>query len=300
MFKNLLVPLDGSQMAETAIPVAVELSRKLKAAVTLLHVIEKNAPQEIHGQRHLTNEDDARAYLEGIAGSKFDAEQKISIHVHTDEVSQVSRSIVEHSGEFAPDLIILCAHGAGGIHDFVVGSIPQQVIAAGSIPVLLLQPEEGDETRSVSFKCLVVGLDGDPVHDHSLLVASDLAKEIGAQLHLIRVVPTLSTLNAEHAATGTLLPATTQAILDITEEEAINYLDHQLDFLREKDVEATAEVERGDPAQEVVKSATNQNADMIILGTHGKKGMDALWAGSVAPLIVARTRLPILLIPVRR
>jgi nucleotide-binding universal stress UspA family protein len=62
----------------------------------------------------------------------------------------------------------------------------------------------------------------------------------------------------------------------------------------------TAEVRRGDPAQEVVKSAENQKADMIILGTHGKKGMDALWAGSVAPSIVARTRLPILLVPIRR
>jgi len=56
----------------------------------------------------------------------------------------------------------------------------------------------------------------------------------------------------------------------------------------------------GDPAQEVVKSATNQKADLIVLGTHGKKGMDALWAGSVAPLIVDRTHLPILLVPVRR
>jgi len=300
MFKHLLVPLDGSTLAEAAIPVAAELSRKLKASVTLLHVIEKNAPQEIHGQRHLTNEDEARVYLEGIAAAKFKPDQKVNIHVHTDEVSQVSRSIVEHSGEFAPDLIILSAHGEGGIHDFVVGSIPQQVIAAGSIPVLLLQPQEGDESSKSSISCILAALDGDPEHDYSLVVASDLALEIGAQLHLIRVVPTLGTLDAKHAATGTLLPVTTNAILELAEDEAVNYLDHQLDFLKAKGVEASAEVERGDPAQEVVKSATNQNADMIVLGTHGKKGMDALWAGSVAPMIIARTRLPILLIPVRR
>ncbi len=300
MFKDLLVPLDGSTLAEAAIPIAVELSHKLKASVTLLHVIEKNAPQEIHGQRHLTDEASAKTYLENIAATCFKSTQKINIHVHTEEVSQVARSIVEHSGEFAPDLIILCAHGEGGLHDFVVGSIPQQVIAEGSIPVLLLQAREGDESRKSLIKCIVVALDGDPVHDASLHVASDLALAIGAQLHLIRVVPTLGTLNAEHAATGTLLPVTTNAILDLTEDEAVKYLDNQLDFLREKGLEASAEVERGDPAQEVVKSATNQHADMIVLGTHGKKGMGALWAGSVAPMIVARTQLPILLIPVRR
>lgn len=300
MFKQLLVPLDGSMLAEAAIPVAAELSRKLQAEVTLLHVIEKNAPEEVHGQRHLTQEEDAKAYLESIAKTKFASSTRVTFHVHTEEVSQVAHSIVEHSGEFAPDLIILCAHGEGGIHDFVLGSIPQQVIAAGSIPVLLLQPEEGDEIWTGSFERLLVALDGEPEHDASLNIASELAQEIGAGLHLVRVVPTLSTLKAEDAATGTLLPVTTNAILDLGEDEAVDYLDSKLDFLKAKGIKASAEVERGDPAQEVVKSATDQNVDMIILGTHGKKGMGALWAGSVAPLIVARTHLPVLLIPVRR
>jgi nucleotide-binding universal stress UspA family protein len=47
MFKHILIPLDGSELAETAIPVAAYLAEKLKARVTLLHVIEKNAPQTV-------------------------------------------------------------------------------------------------------------------------------------------------------------------------------------------------------------------------------------------------------------
>ena len=298
MFENILVPLDGSGLAEAAIPPAVALSQKLGSTVTLLHIIEKNAPQEIHGQKHLTSEDDACKYLEWIAEHNFGANIKVNTHVHSEEVSQVARSIVEHSEEFKPDLIILCAHGAGGLYNFVVGSIPQQVISAGSVPVLLLQPEVGNEYQNTKFERFLVALDGETNHDYSLVVASKLAHEIGAELHLIRVVPTLSTLSAKDAATGTLLPSATNAMLEIAEEEACEYMREKLNVLAVDKIVATAEVERGDPTAEVVKSAENQKVDLIILGTHGKKGIGALWAGSVAPQIVSRTHLPILLVQV--
>lgn len=298
MFTHILVPLDGSGLAEAAIPPAVALSRTLGSQVTLLHIIEKNAPQTIHGQKHLTTEDDAREYLRGIIKKYFDPNTKTSIHVHTDEVSRVAGSIVAHSEEFKPDLIILCVHGAGGLHNFVVGSIPQQVIAAGSVPVLLLQPERDQDYQDIHFDRFLVALDGVPEHEYSLVVASELAQKTGARLHLIRIVPTLSTLSGEDAASGTLLPATTNAMLEIAEEEACEYLEERLHGILDLGIEATAEVKRGDPAVEVVKSAVDQKADLILLGTHGKKGMGALWAGSVAPQIVSRSRLPILLVPV--
>ena len=56
MFTHLLVPLDGSEMAESVLPAAVHLARALEARLTLLHVLEHNAPDEVHGQRHITNE----------------------------------------------------------------------------------------------------------------------------------------------------------------------------------------------------------------------------------------------------
>ena len=297
MFEHILVPLDGSGLAEAAIPPAVMLSRRLGSQVTLLHIIEKNAPQEIHGQKHLIREDEAQGYLQRIAESKFDPNNKVVTHVHSEEVSQLARSIVDHSQEFRPDLIILCAHGSGGIHDFVVGSIPQQVIAAGSVPVLLLRPDIGNEYDAMKFERFLVALDGKAHHESGLDLASKLAAEIGSDLHLIRIVPTFSTLKAEDSASGNLLPGTTNALLDIAEEQACDYLTEKLQALEANGVMATAEVGRGDPATEVVRAADEQKVDMIILGTHGKKGMGALWAGSVAPQIVSRTHLPVLLVP---
>lgn len=300
MFKHILLPLDGSQLAETAVPVVAYLAEKLGAQVTLLHVIEKNAPETIHGQKHLVNEGEACSYLSAIAGRYFSEPIIVHSHVHTKEVEQVAQSIVQHSDEFEPDLIVMCAHGQGGWRDFVVGSIAQQVIAAGSVPVLLLQPRVDGPAQFDGFSNLLIPLDGNPEHETGYSVAVELAEALRSAVHLIQVVPTLSTLDAKHKPTGTLLPATTVALLNIDEEAASEYLEEKLKALQAEGVHATAEVARGDPAHEVVQSAVARAAQLIVLGTHGKSGLNAFWTGSVAPKIVEQTQTPILLVPVRR
>jgi nucleotide-binding universal stress UspA family protein len=299
MFKHILLPLDGSQLAEAAIPFAVKLCQKLNSQITLLHVIEKDASPEVHGQHHLTTEAESYEYL-GKVADKYFGDCKVKRHVHTEEVTQVSASIVDHSGELKPDLIILTAHGAGGLRDVMVGSIAQQVIAAGNVAVLLTKPEERINGNTGLFNKILVPLDGEPDHEQSLEVAANLAKSLGSSLHLVRVVPTLSTLTGQHAAVGTLLPGTTNAYLDIAEEEACDYLQKKLDMWRKNGIESTAETERGEIAEEVINTAISSGSDLIVLGTHGKAGLSAFWAGSVAPKIVSKARLPILLIPVRR
>ena len=64
MFKNLLVPLDGSSLAESALTVARFLALNLGASVTLLHIIERDAPAAVHSERHLTNSEEALVYLD--------------------------------------------------------------------------------------------------------------------------------------------------------------------------------------------------------------------------------------------
>jgi len=300
MFKHILLPLDGSKLAESAIPFAIELCRKLDAQITLLHVIEKDAPAEIHGQRHLTNEAESCDYLGEIADKYFGFCAKVKKHVHTEEVSEVSASIVDHSSELKPDLIILTAHGAGGLRDIIAGSIAQQVIAAGKVAVLLVKPADPAGDTGSLFGNLLVPLDGEPAHEQALEVATDLAQKLTSSLTLVRVVPTITTLSGQHAAVGTLLPGTTNAYLEIAEEEASDYLQEKMESMCEIGLECEAEILRGDIAQEIVTAAQRWKADMVILGTHGKAGLSAFWAGSVAPKIVGKTRLPILLVPVRR
>ncbi len=293
MFKHILVPLDGSKLAEAALPVAVTLAQRLDASIVLLHIIEQDAPAEIHHDRHLTNPAEAQAYLGEIAGQlKVPAET----HVHTAAVADVARSIVEHATqEFRPDLVLLTAHGKGGMRDLFFGNIAQQVAAGSGTPVLLLQPEAVPSPFEI--KHILVPLDNESIHDEILPTAQELAKAFSAQLDLLCVIPTPSTDSGGHAAAGTMLPMTAAAYLDIAEEMAGEHFQKHLNDFQKAHLPATAEVARGNPATVIVKTAERLDADLILFGTHGRAGLEAFWNRSVAASVARRTKCPLLLIP---
>ena len=300
MFKHILVPLDGSHLAESALPVAVALSTAFGSTVTLIHIIEHNAPQEIHGERHLRQEKEACSYLDTMARQNFPPEIKVLRHVHTEEVKDVAHSIVEHSGELSPDLIVMCSHGEGGLRDIVVGSIAQQVIGHGKTPILLIRPQEDHFAPTTSFHKLMIPLDSDPEHEKALPLAKDLAKSLNANLHLVMVVYTLGTLPGERAAASRLLPATTSLMLDMNESSAQDYLRELAASFQAEGLSVSWEVQRGDPVPHIIEAAEQSGSDLIVLATHGKSGMQAFWAGSVAPKVITQTNIPLLLVPVNK
>ncbi len=267
--------------------------------MTLLHVIERNASPVVHGDRHLTNADEAFIYLGEVAERAFPPEMRLRVaeHVHTVEVGNVARSIVEHVDEFAPDLIILCSHGSGGLRDFLFGSIAQQVIALGKTPVLVIEP--GSKLADAVYSWILVPVDGDPGHEQGVPVAAGLAKACGANLYLLMVVPTPDALTGQQAATGRLLPGATSAILELSQQGAVEYLRAKIAQLQVEGLRVSAEVARGEPVAAIVATAERIGADLVVLGTHGKAGTDAFWSGSITPKIAGRTRRPLLLVPVR-
>lgn len=296
MFKHILVPLDGSHLAETALPVAASLAHVLKAPVTLLHVIEQDAPAEVHRDRHLTSAREAGAYLAEAAGRTFPKNIQVDWHVHTAPVADVARSIVDHSAdEFQPDLILLTSHGNSGMHDLLFGTIAQQVATASGTPVLLIKPSKVSPAFHIQH--ILLPLDNESDHDQALPDAAALAIAYGAELDLICVIPTLGTLSGAQAVAGQMLPTTATAYLDIAEEIARDHFQAHLDEFQKKGIPATAEIARGDPASVILKTSTQKNADLIIFGTHGRAGMDAFWNRSVAASVARRTDIPILLIP---
>ena len=304
MFKHLLVPLDGSRLAESALPPAAYLAQTLGARVTLIHVIERAAPKEIHHQRHLSQPEEALQYLDEIAARAFPASVVVETHVHTSEVKDVARSIVEHTGELQPDLIVMCSHGSSGLRDRLYGSIAQQIIAAvrntpwGNVPVFLARPGEQAPDLPFTLDKMLVPLDGNPEHEQGISVAAGLAQACKAALHLAMVVPTLGELRGEQAASGRLLPGATAEMLDLAETGGQAYLQNLLPGLQARGLVVSGEVGRGDPASTVAAIAESTGASLIVLGTHGKAGTDAFWSGSTTPKIASKTSIPLLLVPV--
>jgi nucleotide-binding universal stress UspA family protein len=298
MFKHILVPIDGSTMAEAALPAAAFLAEKFQARVTLMHVVERNAPDEVHGQPHLKHPQEAERYLRELAKRAFSKRCQVECHVHTNEVDDVAGSIVEHAEELAHDLVIMCSHGKGAALHLFLGSIAQSVIARGAHPVLITHPDERGGAPAFFCRHVLVPMDNDPEHAQALPVSKDLARACGSTLHLVTVIPDIATLKGGKTVVSRLLPGTTKRLQDLATQDAEQYFQQLEDGLRGEGFEASAHVLRGDPAGVIVDAAIQAKIDLIVLGTHGKTGMDAFWAGSVAHRIVSQSRIPLLLIPV--
>ncbi len=294
MIKHILLPLDGSHLAESVLPAASLLAERLDATVTLVHLIERNPPATVHGDRHLMTTEAAEIYLSELALRAFPKTVRVEWHVHTVEVTNVPSGIVEHAEEMHSDLVILCTHGQTGMRDLMFGTIAQQVISLGRTPVLLLPPSAG-ETTGFHPQTFLVALDGKPEHEAGLPLAVEVGRACGASLHLLMVVPTLETLSGEQAGTGWLLPNAMSALLDLAEQEARAYL-AELIKTHAADMTLTASVQRGDPVDTILATAATDQVDLIVLATHGRKGTGAFWSRSVAPKVILRAQAPLLLV----
>ena len=252
MIKRILIPLDGSKLAEQALAPAQILVRKMHAIPILLHVIEKNSPTEVHGQRHLHSISQANTYLENLVKKNpFLKRASVEIHVHED----------------------------------------------GSLPVLLSNARP-DSEDVCSFDHVLLAQDGDPEHNVGEKIATDFANQLKSTLLLLTVVPTFGTLPPDQSPAILLLPSATGAMLDISEESSAEYLKSQIRKLQKTGLKVHGEVERGDPAECILEVAAEKGMDLIVLATHGKAGLEAFFAGSVASKIITEATIPLLLIPV--
>lgn len=299
MFKHLLLPLDGSALAEAALPVARYLAGVLNAKITLIHVIEKNAAASIHGERHLTGHAEAEAYLEQIRPRVVPVENRVVLHVHESAVENAAEGIVEHQDELAPDLIVMCSHGWGGVRDLLFGSIAQQVIAAGRVPVLLVRPLTANGQAHFECRSILSPTDGRPDHEEGLFVAARLAGVTHSQLNLVAVAPTVETLAGRQAATGRFMPGATRTLLEMVEDRLRSYLEGMVERFQNEGVSASALVCRGDPAAKIAHAAETTRADLIVFATHGKAGTRAFWADSVGARVISQISRPALLVPAK-
>jgi len=294
MIKHLLVPLDGTQLAEAALPATKALALTLGARITLLHLIESAPTPAVHGQRHLTGPTEAKDYLEEIRQGMAQDGLVIDCHVHTTAVNDVAGGIVAHREELHPDLIVMCRHGSGGLSRMLHGSLAQQVVALGSPPLLLVRPEE----PAFALNNLLVPLDGAPEHEFSLGLAQKLAAAAGGRLHLVSVVSNLTTLAGASATLSRFMPGTTQALQELSASGLHDYLERHLQRLLNDGCAASGEVRRGKVDEEIIRTAAEHDIDLIVLATHGKAGTRAFWANSLTDRLQSKVRQPLLLIPV--
>jgi nucleotide-binding universal stress UspA family protein len=296
VIQQILVPLDGSALAESVLPAAAALAKAFGARVKLLHIIEEGAPDTVHGQPHLTEGDQAQTYLDGVARRPVFEGLAVEVHAHRSKEGDVAESVVDHAQEFGADLVVLSTHGKGGLRGFLFGRIALRALQRGTTPVLLMNPTSAATAPPFVCRTILVPLDGTAAHEPALGVASALGRAWKATLHLEIVVPTAGTLSGHEAATGVLMPSATRALLDLAERGAEEYVTRLAQTLKTEGLSASSHVSRGEPAACLVDAAERVQADLVVMASHAKGAMEAFWSGSLTPKVVEKLRRPLLLV----
>jgi nucleotide-binding universal stress UspA family protein len=294
----VLAPLDGSALAEVVVPILGRLGVALAGTVVLLHVLEREAPATVHGDRHLRDAASAHAYLTSVVVRLATAGVAATAHVHEAPEGDVARSIVQHTEELGGELIVLARHGSGGLRGLLFGRIAQQVVRRGRQPVLLVPATGVSEADAAwSPRSMAVALDGTVEAEAALAPAARVALALGLPPTLIFAVPTLGSVGGDLAPVATLIPAATRAALDLAADAAARYLERVIATLTGIGLAATGVVVRGDPASSIATTVEQRDLDLLALATHGKGGLGGAWSGSVGAKILADVQRPLLLVP---
>ncbi len=294
---RILVPLDGSSLAESAVPAAAELAGGWGADLVLLHVLEVRPPETVHGDRHLGDPDEATHYLEQVAAGLGDLGVGVEVHAHQPGVLDVAFGLAQHARELEADLIVLCTHGTGGLRDFFVGNIAQQTLKRCVTPVLLVRPPVPADGWRLSELPWVVAVEPSGHGPSALSLVASLGRALEVPIQLVSVVPTRKTLPPDRRAAATLAPRAVSSLLDMEERDAAHSLEVLAGGLREAGLEVGVELARGERVEEVLRVLDRRNGALLVVSTHRKAGIAGLLSGSFAVGAVGRTPRPLLLVP---
>jgi nucleotide-binding universal stress UspA family protein len=153
MFQHILVPLDGSHLAEAALQPAMEIAAKFDGRMTLLRVLQPvrlsvSSPDGsafarlVHEMQHHA-EADAKGYLKGLQGSL--RQQGFVVHTHFMRGEQVANAILDAVQGLDVDAIVMSTHGRSGFSRIVYGSIADKVLRQADVPILLIRAQENQE-----------------------------------------------------------------------------------------------------------------------------------------------------------
>jgi nucleotide-binding universal stress UspA family protein len=300
MIRHILVPLDGSALAESALPHVQTFARLTGAGVTLAQVIEPLASlRDLADSWEFTNvyaghqeaaERNADAYLGQVAQRLAAA----GIPVDTRLVAGTpAEAIIQTGREF--DLIIMATHGRGGLGRWVYGSVTDKVLRGATVPVLLVRARHDGPAAVEPPRRILVPLDGSPLAEQALPLASWLAQRAGATLILLQSIGWAKAAIADYPqffAAG--LGA--DRLLEQAEENARAYLVQVGRRLEAQGLTVQVET-RLDPAAEAILSgALEAQADLIVMNTHGRGGLGRWVYGSVADRVMRQATLPVLLV----
>lgn len=296
MFEHILVPLDGSALAECVLPHTVALSQALGGRITLLRVAESreaSTPTVDAFDWHIQKAE-ASAYLETIS-ARIQREAGLEAQTVVQE-GRAAESILKFAAGENVDLIVLSSHGRSGLSRWNISSIVQKIVSQAYLPVMIVrayQPVPAELT-SFRYRKVMVPLDGSLRAEYVLPVAVTLARFHQAELLLTHVVarPQLACVATPQAEDLAL----TEQLTERNRLAATRYLE-------ERCARLSAEVETKfrlaiseDVATALHEIVEEEGIDLIVLCAHGHSARTRWPYGNIVASFITYGTTPLLIV----
>lgn len=294
MISSILVPLDGSALAEQGLAFAQTIASAARAKLRLAMVHQPTVLQtgavvqaEValrRAERDYLNRQVSRLTGEGL--------KEVTSVVLTGDPA---RELARYADERDPDLVVLATHGRGGLGRAWFGSVADHLVRNVGTPIVVVHPIEAERPSPPAppIERIIVALDGSKATEAVLGPATELARLFGAELLLRRVVEP-APLPADP-----LLPVTVAYDTELTarfEAEANEYVANCVERLAAAAAGASGKaiVAHG-VARALIDAATEERAGLIALTTRARGGLRHLGLGSVADKVARGAPCPVLL-----
>lgn len=301
MLRTILVPLDGSTLAERALPFALDLARRTGGAVHLIRshvsiaITAATAEGALLSTEMLAADDSLRRRAiedtQTIAKRLAD-EWGLPVLAHAEDGSP-GPAITATAERLAADLIVMTTHGEGGFTPGWLGSVTDHVIRHSHRPVVALPEHDAHGGAPLAPRSILVTLDGSGRSETILPAAGELAVALGARVELIRVIAPY----IPGDVASTLAAETPDAFgIDTVSARAKEALDLLADRLRKLGLEVTASLRvHLSPTRALLDHIKATDPDCIAIASQGR-GFSRLFLGSVADKLVRAAGRPVLVL----
>ncbi|MCJ7426182.1 MAG: universal stress protein [Dehalococcoidales bacterium] len=283
MWKKILVPLDGSDLAELALPYAQELVSAFDSELILLYVSEPAEHEYLHMHQ---------LYLEKVAVQMKKLVKRVSPLVVSGKPAE---EIVKYTEKNDIGLIIMASHGRSGIIPWATGGIASKVIDATGVPLLLIKttkPRRKTKGKHLISRILLP-LDGSEAGEAAITRVKELKFRFEAEVILLEVVPEGRHLRTVGGLDYILFP---EQELETFKAEANAYLGEVYKRLQRSKGELKIEIRSGEVAKEILNYAKRKKASLIAISSHGHSGMTKWVFGSTAQEIIQDSPIPVLVV----
>jgi nucleotide-binding universal stress UspA family protein len=288
---TLLVPLDGSELAEQALPHAERLARASAARLVLTRAtLIRTLPRQNHERARERALHEAEQYLQALAAGL--AERGVDV-AWSAPYGEAARAILEQVHTQAADVVVMTSHGRSGLGRWLYGSVAEAVLARSPVPVLLTRawptPAPGRELGRKAR--LLVPLDGSAFAEAALPAAQRLAAILGGEVVLTHTVvpPWPSPSGEQHLERAV-------ADLELAIAEASKYLDQVAQDMALTAASISVDVRVGDPVRGIAAAGRGRQAALVVMATHGGGRLQRLLLGSVAAGVLQHGGLPVMLV----